>query len=48
MKEYKCNSCGWQGLEKELEYDVVETCMGNDEIEMCPKCGSLAVVEVKK
>ncbi len=44
MRNYKCKSCGWTGTEEELEYDDVESCMGNDKIEMCPQCGSLNVV----
>lgn len=45
MRYFKCKKCGWQGGESELEYDLVETCMGNDKVEMCPECGSLEVVE---
>ena len=48
MDDYRCKTCGWQGDVKELDFDVVETCMGSDEIEMCPKCGSLDVAKVKK
>jgi predicted RNA-binding Zn-ribbon protein involved in translation (DUF1610 family) len=40
-----CNNCGWQGHESELETDSVETCMGNDQIEVCPQCGSMDVVK---
>ena len=41
---YKCKQCVWEGSSEELEYDKVETCMGDDDIEMCPKCGSYEVV----
>lgn len=39
--KYKCNSCGWQGLESELGKEAFESCMGNNEIEVCSKCGSM-------
>lgn len=37
---YTCRSCGWEGSAAELDTDTVETCMGSDVIETCPKCGS--------
>jgi len=37
---YSCQSCGWEGSLEELDTDTVETCMGSDTIETCPKCGS--------
>ena len=40
-EKYRCSDCGWQGTEKELEYDQVESCMGDMDIEICPKCGSM-------
>lgn len=43
VKRYKCADCLWIGHEDELDHDLVETCMGSDEIEMCPKCGSLSI-----
>ena len=43
---YKCNDCNWIGGEKELEFEQVESCMGDDEIEVCPKCGSLNVTQI--
>lgn len=43
IKKYKCNNCTWQGIEQELEYDITDTCFGDDKIEMCPKCGSYEV-----
>lgn len=42
-KRYICKQCKWKGSEKELTYDAVETCFGDDEIEMCPECGSYEV-----
>ena len=42
-KKYTCKNCGWQGSLDELEYDKVDTCFGDDEIEMCPKCGSYEI-----
>lgn len=44
--KYKCNACGWKGVESELEQDNVETCGGNDITEVCPNCGSMNVVPV--
>jgi hypothetical protein len=43
-KQLKCKQCNWQGSEDELEYDIVETCMGNDKIEICPQCSSMEVI----
>ena len=45
-KIYICNECEWQGTEKELEYEPVESCMGNLDIEVCPKCGSMDIKEI--
>ena len=45
-KDYKCKTCGWHGTEAELEFDSVDSCAGADEIEVCPKCGSMDVVLV--
>ena len=45
-RKYRCLTCGWIGLQNELEYDSIETCMGKDETEMCPICGSLEVAEI--
>ncbi|MDA3927960.1 MAG: hypothetical protein PF541_03320 [Prolixibacteraceae bacterium] len=42
-KKYRCKDCNWVGSEEELEHEEVESCMGNDEIEICPKCGSMNV-----
>ena len=41
---YRCKKCGWKGRESELDADDVETCFGDDQIEICPQCGSLDVV----
>lgn len=45
---YKCKQCQWIGSSEELEFDKIETCMGEDDIEMCPKCGSYEVVFAPK
>lgn len=39
----KCKHCDWQGSYDEVNWDTVETCMGTDKIEVCPKCGSMKV-----
>ena len=39
----KCKQCNWQGRPDEVNWDTVETCMGTDQIEVCPHCGSLEV-----
>lgn len=44
---YSCKKCSWQGPEEKLDYDDVDTCGGNDKIEMCPECGSYEVVVSK-
>lgn len=41
---YYCKDCDWKGHEKELVYDNVDTCMGNDQVETCPRCGSYNIV----
>lgn len=41
---YKCAECGWIGKADELEYEKVESCMGDDQVEVCPKCGSMSVL----
>ncbi|MDA3881022.1 MAG: hypothetical protein PF436_11595 [Prolixibacteraceae bacterium] len=46
MDRYQCKNCGWEGTEDALDYDEVETCAGNDKIEVCPKCGSMNIVKV--
>lgn len=42
-ENYQCKECGWRGIAEQLEYEKVESCMGNDLIEVCPKCGSMNV-----
>jgi NAD-dependent SIR2 family protein deacetylase len=44
MNKYKCKNCFWQGTEDELSKELVESCMGNDEIEVCPNCGSMDII----
>ena len=39
----KCEQCQWKGCRNEVNWDTVETCMGKDKIEVCPKCGSMEV-----
>ena len=41
---YRCLDCKWQGTD--VDYDTVETCMGDDKTEMCPICGSLNVIRI--
>lgn len=48
VERYKCNECKWEGFESELDYDSVETCFGDDKVEMCPKCGSYEVKKIAK
>jgi predicted nucleic-acid-binding Zn-ribbon protein len=42
--KYLCKNCGWTGHYSELESEKTESCMGNDTIEVCPKCGSMNVL----
>lgn len=46
MNHYRCKNCGWTGSESELDFDKVESCAGDDTIEVCPKCGSMNIVKV--
>jgi len=39
----RCLDCKWEGTKSELAVDKVESCMGDDEIEICPECGSMNV-----
>lgn len=41
--EYECKDCSWKGYEYQLEYEQVESCVGDDKLEVCPKCGSQKV-----
>lgn len=43
MEKFKCKQCGWNGTETELSRELFESCMGNDEIEVCPQCGSMDI-----
>ena len=45
---YKCKNCNWSGQHNELEFDSVETCFGNDQIEMCPSCGSYEIIIIEE
>lgn len=45
---YQCKKCGWEGKESELEYDSVDTCFGEDKVEMCPICGDMEVTLKRK
>lgn len=38
-----CKQCTWKGRLDEVDWDTVETCMGTDKIEVCPKCGGMEV-----
>lgn len=42
-----CKQCAWKGLHDEVDWETVETCMGTDKIEVCPKCGSMKLDSVK-
>lgn len=44
----KCENCHWIGTKAEVGWDSVETCMGNDQIEVCPQCGSMEVYPVRE
>lgn len=37
---YQCNSCGWIGIQDELEWVVSESCDENEEAAVCPECGN--------
>lgn len=44
---FYCNECEWKGRENELEYDNIESCMGDDKVEVCPSCGSMNINRIK-
>lgn len=44
MQKYRCTDCQWQGEEDQLDCETVESCMGSDELEVCPQCGSMNIV----
>jgi len=37
---FKCKKCGWQGTEENLDSEIVDTCLGDDPVWICPECGS--------
>ena len=39
----KCKQCNWQGTPDEVDWEIIETCMGIDKTEICPNCGSMEV-----
>jgi NAD-dependent SIR2 family protein deacetylase len=41
--KWECKDCNWKGYENELDYEQVEGCVGDDKLEICPKCGSQKV-----
>ncbi|MBN2805301.1 MAG: hypothetical protein JXR22_01465 [Prolixibacteraceae bacterium] len=41
---YQCLDCQWVGSEEALDIDKVESCLGDDELEICPECGSMNVI----
>jgi len=43
LENFQCKKCGWTGNSDEVNWDTVETCMGDDKIEICPVCGSMEV-----
>ncbi len=45
---YKCKRCDWKGTEDDLDSDLVDTCMGDEPIYICPKCGSYEVIIFKE
>lgn len=40
---YLCATCKWEGIEKDLEFEITETCSGDDKIEICPNCGGMDI-----
>ncbi len=45
---YRCKRCEWKGTDKEMDSELVDTCMGDEPIYICPKCGSYEVVITKE
>ncbi len=41
---FKCKKCGWQGTEDKLDSEIVDTCLGDDPVWICPECGSYEIV----
>lgn len=46
IDKFQCNNCQWKGVRTDLASDTVDTCFGDDEIEICPQCGSMDVVQI--
>ena len=44
----RCKNCDWSGSHDQLDSDKIDTCLGNDTIEMCPSCGSYEIVEIRE
>jgi len=44
---YKCKRCDWKGTEKDLDSELVDTCLGDEPVYICPRCGSYEVEKVK-
>jgi predicted Rdx family selenoprotein len=42
-RDYVCLECNWCGTAQALQFEVVETCMGQDKIEICPQCGGFEI-----
>ena len=42
----KCKQCNWQGSTEEADWEVVESCSGTDNTEVCLSCRSLEVYSV--
>ena len=38
-----CRQCQWEGSVDDVDWEIVETCMGSDEAEIYPKYGSREV-----
>lgn len=43
----KCKKCSWQGSPEEVDWEEVETCSGDDKVEVCPSCGSMELYPLK-
>ena len=46
--KFRCRNCEWEGLESELDFEKVESCSGPDQIDICPRCGSINLLIVKE
>lgn len=45
-EEWECRQCGWKGYEYQLAYKEVEGCVGDNKLEICPKCRSEKVFRI--